>query len=417
MSDCHRRVFLLALALWLLAPGAHLARAADPCLEQALELARSEGGIGGTGLRDEGGIGGTGLEEGGIGGTGLEGEGGIGGTGIFGTVTGFGSLCVNGLRVELGSDVAVERRGAPASTDELAVGQVVWIEAESGPDGLHAHRIRVFSAALGVVQELDAEQGLLRVGEQWARVLPRAVLFDAEAGRPIALEELAPGDFVDVSGLYAPDGSLLASRVERRPPTAASGVGVPGLSALLRAAPELSHLSLESFVAGDTLERRLRIDGLELELAPGARLPLEPSARVWVQARTGPEGRLRAERIVPLRPPALPERLPRPLPDPVRDAPDVVATPPESGPEAGAKPAPTVEDPFAGWAELELFGTPKPVDPGDTGEPVAPGLPKQPSDRLEPGVRPGPVRPAPVPPSVRPAPVDLTQPPSVDAVR
>ena len=46
-------------------------------------------------------------EEGGIGGTGLrpDEEGGLGGTGLFGTVTGFGSIRLNGLRLRVNSTV------------------------------------------------------------------------------------------------------------------------------------------------------------------------------------------------------------------------------------------------------------------------------------------------------------------------
>jgi hypothetical protein len=65
-----------------------------------------EGGVGGTGNTvspTKGGVGGTGKSErpanGGVGGTGLQ-AGGVGGTGIVGTITGFGSVCVNGLEVE-----------------------------------------------------------------------------------------------------------------------------------------------------------------------------------------------------------------------------------------------------------------------------------------------------------------------------
>jgi len=91
-----------------------------------------------------GGVGGTGHSEpsGGIGGTGLGGDqGGVGGTGIYGTITAFGSICVNGLRVQYDDAVPVELGGAPASADALAVGQVVFLEATPRDGDLFARRI------------------------------------------------------------------------------------------------------------------------------------------------------------------------------------------------------------------------------------------------------------------------------------
>lgn len=87
-------------------------------------------------LDEDRGIRGTGLDEDrGIGGTGLEPEDrGVGGTGLYGSITGFGSVCVNGIRVHTESGPAVDINGRPAAADDLALGQVVWIEARAvGP--------------------------------------------------------------------------------------------------------------------------------------------------------------------------------------------------------------------------------------------------------------------------------------------
>jgi hypothetical protein len=124
----------VAVVLGLTATAVPVARA-DVCTAQ-------EGGIGGTGARAEGGIGGTGARaEGGIGGTGARADGGVGGTGIVGTITGFASVCVNGLEVhyDANTPVTVDGRAAPAG--ELAIGQVVSAEAEVTQSGLRARGI------------------------------------------------------------------------------------------------------------------------------------------------------------------------------------------------------------------------------------------------------------------------------------
>src|SRR5947207_877487 len=65
----------------------------------------------------------------GLGGTGIQtaqlnrrGDG-IGGTGILGTITGFGSIIVNGRELEFNTSTAVASDGRPASLQELRVGQ------------------------------------------------------------------------------------------------------------------------------------------------------------------------------------------------------------------------------------------------------------------------------------------------------
>jgi len=93
-------------------------------------LPQRPGGTGGTGAVADG-VDGTFIDNGGVGGTGAPTlrPGGTGGTGIVGTITGFASICVNGLEVHFGKDVPVSENGAPASSAHLAIGQVVAVEA------------------------------------------------------------------------------------------------------------------------------------------------------------------------------------------------------------------------------------------------------------------------------------------------
>ncbi len=148
-------------------------------------------GTGGTGARSEnGGIGGTGAPSrnalaapaalarwpkvdgtyfdhgnGGVGGTGapILRPGGTGGTGIVGTITGFASICVNGMEVHYGKDVPVSENGAPASSAHLAIGQVVAVEAIATQRGLQAGRISILNVYEGPLTALPNASAPLRV--------------------------------------------------------------------------------------------------------------------------------------------------------------------------------------------------------------------------------------------------------------
>ena len=173
----------------------------------------ANGGIGGTGTPANGGIGGTGAPaNGGIGGTGAPHTGGVtGGTGIVGTITGFASVCVNGVEVHYDADTAVTTNSRAADTKALQVGQVVAIEAMPSARGLVARRIDILHAIEGPITEVQPTQGLLHAMGQVVRVPPRA--FGGEA----TLDRLRPGMLVQVSGLRNAGGEVLASRLDLAP--------------------------------------------------------------------------------------------------------------------------------------------------------------------------------------------------------
>ena len=175
------------------------------------------GGMGGTGqVAQRPGIGGTGqvAQRPGIGGTGQVADNGLGGTGIVGVVTGFGSVCVNGLKVEYEADTPVQRDGQPLPHSALAVGQVVALEA-AGPAGrLQAQRIVVLDAVVGPLEALDEASGRFRVMGQPATALD-----------PAALRGLRPGQWVRVSGQRLADGEIRATRVQAAEPGQAWAAG------------------------------------------------------------------------------------------------------------------------------------------------------------------------------------------------
>ena len=314
---------------------------ASSCELAANQLHPGGSGTGGTGLRgDEGsGTGGTGLSghaSSGIGGTGLRGDegSGTGGTGILGTITGFGSICVNGLRIGYDDATPVLRNGEAATAKDLAVGHVVRVTAESGTP-LRARRIVMESALSGPVTRVDREARRVWV-----------------MGQPVELSDdgvvaaLEPGDRAEISGQRRADGVVVATRIDRsEPEELASVVGVAesvsgntAYVADLRAkvasgapefesgdrvvfrgiwnprtgtledasvtaasvdAPDVVRLSLQGFVRPDRAGADFRIAGTSIDASGLARADRNPGRdrMVRVEGRLDSKGRLRAARI------------------------------------------------------------------------------------------------------------------------
>ncbi|WP_044874001.1 DUF5666 domain-containing protein [Pseudomonas sp. LFM046] len=200
MNTASRLLRLLAFVCGplLLAPTA--LSAAPVCLEP--------GGMGGTGAVATGGIGGTGAP--------AQEEGGIGGTGIVGTITGFGSICVNGVEVHFDNNAPLSENGVPASTNQLAIGQVVAVEATKSPRGLEARSIAILHAYEGPITGVAEGTAPMRVMGQPVRLA---------AGARVT-EGLRVGDAVRVSGLRNAIGDVVATRIERAPKlTQVSAIG------------------------------------------------------------------------------------------------------------------------------------------------------------------------------------------------
>lgn len=144
----------LAIAVWFLILGSSVglttAQAAQPaCVEPIPSGDLDYGGTeGDDALVQNGGSGGTGRMPGGSGGTGRM-PGGSGGTGIIGTITAFGSVCVNGLEIDFDSSTALSHNGVRTHLRALALGQIVTIAA-SGPESrLAAQHILILDALQG----------------------------------------------------------------------------------------------------------------------------------------------------------------------------------------------------------------------------------------------------------------------------
>jgi hypothetical protein len=152
------------------------------------------------------------VASGGIGGTGRSadpGTGGIGGTGIVGTITGFASICVNGLEVHYERSVPVSENGRPVDSQQLAIGQLVVVEAVDSQRGLEAARV-------GIVYQLEGP--VTRVGKGGPlEVMGAPVLTSDLVGN---LPRLRVGDWVQVSGHADAQGRVFASRIAAIKPQA-----------------------------------------------------------------------------------------------------------------------------------------------------------------------------------------------------
>jgi hypothetical protein len=133
---------------------------------------------------------------------------GIGGTGIVGVITGFASICVDGLEVAYDRAAPVDIDGTRIDSSWLRVGQVVAIEAtETASAAPVARAISVRVEVTGRIERIELASGLLRIGGQPVLV---------NAGIPGA-DRFTLGDWVAVSGLRRTDGTIVASRLDATP--------------------------------------------------------------------------------------------------------------------------------------------------------------------------------------------------------
>ena len=258
----------------------------------------SEDGIGGTGLAEPvraeflalGHGGGHGGDDDGIGGTGHTGSGeddGIGGSGLFGTVTGFGSICLNGRRIQYDAEVSVFFDGESATSDDLEIGQVVKVVARDEK----ALVIDIVFAVVGPVAEVNT-----------ASFTVMGQVVEPAKGSIVDWDSLVAGHRVAVSGLRRPDGTIVASRVD--PAYAALTDRVMELDIEDLFDPEVDQIDVEGYV------HAVGVDGLNLgyvhidsEAFDDGETSTRPEvgARVRVRASRTSAGNFAAQRVELLR--------------------------------------------------------------------------------------------------------------------
>ena len=178
--------------------------ASSPAEEQS--IAHSDDGISGTGLVAHSGDG--------ISGTGLVaqlGGDGIGGTGIIGTISGFGSIIVNGLKLEYNNKTMVESDGRPAALVDLKVGQVIeGIAWRDRRGNLRLEKLEIRHAVTGPISSIDYDSERLVVLGQTVRVN-----LAGDNNQKSEFSSLKVGDMVRVSGLRMDTGLIIASRLDQ----------------------------------------------------------------------------------------------------------------------------------------------------------------------------------------------------------
>lgn len=196
------KLYLAVAVVCFLSLLTSLTYAGNPC-----QIAPN-GGIGGTGyLPEDGGIGGTGYAPtDGIGGTGKQIENGIGGTGdklaVVGVVTGFASICVNGIEVHYDDTTAIYINGETTNSGQLAVGQLVSISAEKTPKGWNAVNIQSSDAVSGPVTKFT--------GPNRVEIAGQSVLLPKE-NFGSQIDKFTIGQHVRVQGIRMNNGEIFAT--------------------------------------------------------------------------------------------------------------------------------------------------------------------------------------------------------------
>jgi hypothetical protein len=157
-----------------------------------------------------------------------------------GPISTFGSIVVNGVHYTTTSAV-ITVDDAPGTQDDLRVGQVVRIsgELEDGETTGTASTVSFDDNVEGPIQSIDV------AGNQLV-VLGQTVLVGADTSfddsiQPGSLAGLVVGDIVEISGLVMADGSITATRIEKKP--AGSEFEVHGTVAGLDTANQRFNLS------------------------------------------------------------------------------------------------------------------------------------------------------------------------------
>ncbi|NSY32645.1 hypothetical protein KIJ96_17985 [Pseudoalteromonas piscicida] len=116
-----------------------------------------------------------------------------------GTVTGFGSVYVNGVRYET----------TPDQQANLKVGMLINLQGKQGADGNFAVADSIIydATAKGVVTAVDyAKQTITVLGQEFS--------VDKRTKLEVAFTEITTGDFVEISALHQGQGQYVATRID-----------------------------------------------------------------------------------------------------------------------------------------------------------------------------------------------------------
>ena len=131
-----------------------------------------------------------------------------------GTITGFGSIFVNGVEYETnGASIIID--GIPATESDLAVGMVVELTGSTSGSTGRALSINASDELEGIVQSnsVVAGTGTLVIMGQTVTV-DTNTLFESKVAGVTTVDQVAAGHIVEVSGYGDGAGSVFATRIE-----------------------------------------------------------------------------------------------------------------------------------------------------------------------------------------------------------
>jgi len=158
---------------------------------------------------------------------------GVGGSGFIssGTVTGFGSVFVNGVEFETDRST-FDLEGTSGTQNDLAIGMVVRVNGTINPDGTTGNATSIiFDDELqGPVSGLTPTTILATTTSASFTVLGTTVKIDRSLtnfdGTGFSFDGIANDDNVEISGFFDASGTLLASRVELKDDAFLPGVSI-----------------------------------------------------------------------------------------------------------------------------------------------------------------------------------------------
>jgi hypothetical protein len=131
-----------------------------------------------------------------------------------GTITGFGSVYVNGVHFKTTS-ATIHKNGQVVAQSALKVGEIAHVKgSKNAMDGAgNADSVDVEENVVGPIATMDTAHNTLTVLGQTVQI-DAATSFSSNV-QPADITGLKGGDFVEVSGLTAADGTITATRIER----------------------------------------------------------------------------------------------------------------------------------------------------------------------------------------------------------
>ena len=133
-----------------------------------------------------------------------------------GPITRFGSVILNGIEFDTTqAEIRVEDQSV--REDELRIGMRVTVEGIRDSNSVaRATRVVFRKNVEGLIDRIDVVNNTLVVLGQTVLVDSLTLIEDRAQSSSIALSALAVGQFVEVSGLVDANGTILATRIERK---------------------------------------------------------------------------------------------------------------------------------------------------------------------------------------------------------